>query len=455
MRADIDSRRFGVLLLALTLLAGGAAGLELGASSFNLDESLSWSIAAGELPHFWKELRAGKDSSGVVYASLLRLAIHLGGENEASQRLVGVLCFAVFVLLCGLLGRRLGDRRAGLVCTLLAALHPLSFSYARLTRAYALFCMLSVALLLSAELLARRDLLRRRIAFALSLGLFLLTQVVGLFLAAIFGLALFKKELRSRFLWPLLLGGAPFLVWALIGLSTADSLIDDFWATSSFEHALERMSELLFRWPLPGSIYVVPALMLFALVDLLRRQEQRRSGIACVLAIAAIAAGPILMTLAVPEERSHHFILARYFAAGIPLIVVLSGLALARLPRPVLGLLLLALLLMGVKEQQANIASGAPGGAGPREASQWLAEACAPEDLVFVHPWNETMTALYYGVDADLIPVFNFEEAERRMREAPADRRIWALFFNDLGQELPLPGQAARRVDRVSVWRLR
>ena len=139
-RAVARPGAFGALLI--TLLAFALRIYRLGHQSFWYDEALSYYYASQGL----RELLAGVSSSDhpPLYFLLLHLWSRWAGNGEFSLRFLSLLWSVSSVPLLYALGRRLLNREAGLIASLLMAFSPFHVWYAQETRMYTLATFLTL-----------------------------------------------------------------------------------------------------------------------------------------------------------------------------------------------------------------------------------------------------------------------------------------------------------------------
>jgi 4-amino-4-deoxy-L-arabinose transferase-like glycosyltransferase len=127
---------------------------------------------------------------------LLEAAISLlGGRTWAWHHVVGMLCGAATVAVIGLLGRRVGGPRVGLLAAGIAALYPLLIATDGSLRSETLYALLIAAVLLAALRLRERPDARRAAEFGVLVALATLTRGEALLLLGL--LALVAVPLRG------------------------------------------------------------------------------------------------------------------------------------------------------------------------------------------------------------------------------------------------------------------
>jgi len=111
-----------------------------------------------------------------LYSILLSVVALLGGVHLLPQRLVGLLLGSASVALIGVLGRRIGNQRTGLVASGLAVVYPPFVTADGSVMSEPLFVLLVLSALLLATTLVKGPTVRRAIAIGAVIGLGLLTR---------------------------------------------------------------------------------------------------------------------------------------------------------------------------------------------------------------------------------------------------------------------------------------
>jgi 4-amino-4-deoxy-L-arabinose transferase-like glycosyltransferase len=118
-----------------------------------------------------------------LYPLLLALPSLAGWKSLLAHRLLSCLMGAALVVLMGLLGRRVGGERVGLVAAGIAALYPLLVALDGAVRSESLYAPLVALLLLATYRLVDRPVPVRAVAFGAVAGLAVLTRSEALLLA--------------------------------------------------------------------------------------------------------------------------------------------------------------------------------------------------------------------------------------------------------------------------------
>ncbi len=151
-------RRFGTSLTVVVMAGGLLRIVRLAATKWNrpltppLNDSLYYSLQARQLAHgiWFRELFT--DQPGAEHGPLtstLMAVVSWGNDPTNRQRLVTVACGIAAIAVIGLVGRRLGGDRVGLIAAMIAAVYPNLFVNDGLVMSESLSCLLvAVALLL-------------------------------------------------------------------------------------------------------------------------------------------------------------------------------------------------------------------------------------------------------------------------------------------------------------------
>jgi hypothetical protein len=134
---------------------------------------------------------------GPLYPALLAGAIKLGITADAALRALGAVFGAVTVAAVGLIGRRLGGDRLGLVAAGIAALSPLLIAADGALTSETLYGALIALTLLSALRLAERPSAGRAALVGLAIGLAALTRSEALLLLLLLALPLVRRSARG------------------------------------------------------------------------------------------------------------------------------------------------------------------------------------------------------------------------------------------------------------------
>lgn len=133
-----------------------------------------------------------------LYPLVLALPSLLGWTSLVAHRVVSCLLGAALVAGVGLLGRRVGGERTGLVAALLAALYPLLVVLDGAVRSESLYAPLVAFSLLAAYRLVDRPTPRSALAFGVLIGAAALTRSEAVLLGALLLAALLRRLPHGR-----------------------------------------------------------------------------------------------------------------------------------------------------------------------------------------------------------------------------------------------------------------
>ena len=151
-----------------------------------------------------------------LYATLLALSSLLGAKSLVAHRVVSCVVGAVTVVLIGLLGSRVGGRRAGIVAASAAALYPPLVTADGLVMSEPLFALLVAAALLFAFGLRSSPSVWRACVLGAVIGLATLTRAEGLLLVPLLA-------------WPAAWSPAKARTWRILAASVGAALVVAPW----------------------------------------------------------------------------------------------------------------------------------------------------------------------------------------------------------------------------------
>ena len=149
-----------------------------------------------------------------LYSLVLSVVALLGGVHLLPQRLVGLLLGPMSVALIGVLGKRIGGERTGLIASGLAAVYPPFMTADGSVMSEPLYVLLVLVALLLASDLVRAPGLRRSAAIGAVIGLTVLTRTDGVFLVPLLAWPAVWRPAAGRFGRVLAVAGAAALVVA-------------------------------------------------------------------------------------------------------------------------------------------------------------------------------------------------------------------------------------------------
>ncbi len=153
-RDALRRRSFVAVLVLAGSLGGWLRFSGLGNRDFWFDESCTF-IYVHNLFDWPEDSNLLAESTNLPYYVLLRGWSSIFGESEAAYRSMSAVAAVLTVLVLSLLACQVGGPIAGIVCAIIAALHPLHIHYAHEARAYALW-LLNVTVVLAALVEASR-----------------------------------------------------------------------------------------------------------------------------------------------------------------------------------------------------------------------------------------------------------------------------------------------------------
>jgi uncharacterized membrane protein len=232
-KANRDERlvRSNGLLIGLIVLIGMALRV-YGISALDLwgDEAFSWMQANRSFANLL--VATTQDNYPPLHNIILYFTMALFGDSEIALRAPSVLIGALTIWVVYLVGKKMWDRRAGLIAAVLLACSPIHIWHSIEARMYALFCLMSILYVWSSFSFLSNDSKPSMLACFLSGVSLLYSHVFGSFVfiavnAAVFANALFRTaEVKVGLLkWALVqfATGVAFLPWLIVLLEHAQS----------------------------------------------------------------------------------------------------------------------------------------------------------------------------------------------------------------------------------------
>jgi mannosyltransferase len=278
------------------------------------DELATWGITTVSWPELWKQLD-GTDASIGPYYVFIRLWTTVFGDSDLALRLPSTFAMVATAAVIGLVGRRLGTPRAGLIAGLVFAVLPITARFGQEARPYALATFAAaVATLLLIRMLEGYT-LGVGLAYALSLTVLGALHLVALSLLAGHGLAVLVHKRKLLWRWvPTAVGGlVPLIPLVLIGRRQQGNQIG--WIPLADLHQLEAYANEMF-----GSAVVGGALLVLGAAALSR---ERGAVVAACVAVTPAAALFTVGTVA-------HLWQQRYVLFTVVGWALLAGLLLAK-----------------------------------------------------------------------------------------------------------------------------
>lgn len=322
----------------------------LGTESLWLDEAYSLRFATGP----WSEVftRAPADNHPPLYSLLLKVWVQLiGSTSEYALRSLSVLFGVGSIAMCGLLGRSVGGRRAGLLAAAFMAVSQFGIYYSQETRSYSLLALAGALVLHSYWLAFERPVPRGRIYFAAAALIALYVHFNAVFL--LIGVAVHRtlrilqrpEELRPT-VAPFATVAIGYLPWAwVVAKQTQRFVAQGFWVPEpAMANLLQAFLNLLaagkptpvaFSNAQPTSPAQVVALMLLGVAGVAavaagRRWRRYRDDEAGHRAggtlLLAIAAGSSLILPFWISQVTTPIFLQRALIAALPALVTLCAL---------------------------------------------------------------------------------------------------------------------------------
>ena len=384
-----SARRVNLPVSALTALVLGLGFVHLGAKSVWLDESIS--VGQATKQGVWVTLTGRGDNMG-LHSFLLHFWIKAFGESEIAIRSLSVFFAALCVPAVYLTGRRLFDRRAGLVAAVLLAPNAFFLQWAQQARGYTLLILLvtlsSYFFLGELEHPSRAN----RLAYVVSSAAALDAHYFAAFVVLAQLLTVLALRRRAAFTksW---LGVAAAI--AVLGLPEAIHALDTgaaqlSWIASPNGASLRKALLDLGGggWP---ALAVVSAGCGFALLRAVRIRDRWRE---CFL--AAWLAVPVVLSFAASFIQP--MFLSRYLLVSLPALVLLAARGLTKLPSPaLLAALVAAACASGL---QVSDWYGAPAREDWRAATRYVLASTHPGDAVLYYPtYAQTPFGYYERMD--------------------------------------------------------
>jgi mannosyltransferase len=344
-----------------------------------LDEALSANIAALPLARIPDALR--HDGFPPLFYWLLHLWTAVLGDGDTAVRALSGVAAVAAVPVAWFAGRRLGGPRAAWATTLVLATSPFAIRYATEARMYALLSLLSLLGYLAVARALERPSAGRLVAVAAAAAALVLLHYWALYLVVVVLAALALRAVRARdpaALRVLLAGGAGALAlvpWLGV-LRYQLEHTGTPWTAGT--QPFTALTSSVAAWGGgPGIVAKVLGTVLVALAVW--------AVVACPPArtVAAIAVATFVLAVAVGTVSESAF-QPRYTAVIAPLVVLLAGVGLARLPdvRLAAGALVVVLVLGlvgGVREARLQRTQGG-------EVASVIAAEAAPGDVVVYCP---------------------------------------------------------------------
>ena len=149
-----NNRRLILMLAAAVIIAACLAAIRLDHEPLWLDETLTWYRAHLPIPKLVED--SERRGHNPFYFLLMKVWLQFE-DSGFWLRFFSVLCFASTVPVVYVIGRTMGNRRAGLYAVALVITAPFLIRYAREARMYTMLTFFCSLALMSAALLISRQ----------------------------------------------------------------------------------------------------------------------------------------------------------------------------------------------------------------------------------------------------------------------------------------------------------
>lgn len=381
-----------------------------------LDEALSVNIAALPVGDIFDALR--HDGHPPLYYVLLHYWMEVVGDGDVAVRALSGLFSVGTLPLAWMAGRRRFGRAGALGAVLVTAIAPYSLRYATEARMYSLAPFLAFAAWLVAEDLRSRPDRRRWFVLALLTGLLLLTHYWAIYLGLAAVVLLGWRWARAGARDEALRVGSALAAGAILFLPWLPSFIYQATRTGTPWGVAGRPTRAVLELagglgggdrfaegPLFGiSILVLAALGMFVVDSKRMRLELDLRTSAIVRADAAILLVTLAIGMAVGQATNATFV-ARYGAVVVPMLFIVAGVGLARLPaRWPRRVVAVAVVMLGGVGAYFNVVDARTQG---EQVATRINTFGAPGDLVVFCPDQlgpSTLRSLDDGFDAVAVP---------------------------------------------------
>jgi mannosyltransferase len=390
---DVSERRFwlGVALAAGVALVG--AGATLAREPLWNDELASLSIVDRSFGALLREFP--HEHNGMLFYVALWPVVHLGGTSVAWLRLPAMVSFALAVVVCGLVGRRLAGATVGVAAATLLAVNPYAVRYAQEARMYGfalLFALVAVWALLRA---VERPSRLHWAGYALAVTAAGYSHDFTLLTVAAHPILVRRSPLGVRRGFAAALGGAALLLAPLAALAATDWGTQPLaWVSRPGPRAVEGFAlAAAGSWP---GVFACIGLLAAVGLALKRRGSPHRPGARELAFLVAWLVAPFLVLVLISQAKP--LLVYRYLLPSIPALCLLLGASLAVLaPRAAfVGLALVALSFVAytAKTDVERTNPDFPGAAAYIDAHLRPSELVATAGGLF----QNANGLLYYGV---------------------------------------------------------
>jgi mannosyltransferase len=324
-------RRDVVLVAGIVLVAAVLRFSHIGQESFWLDEGVSAGIARLPWADFFKVLWR-REGNMALYYLLLRGWMFLG-SSEAWLRGLSALLSVATVPFIYLIGRNVRSRMSGIVAALLFAVSLFAVSYAQEARSYSLVCFLVTA---ATWFLLKRNWKLWAITIVLAVYAHLFATLV--LAAHLLYMVITRVEFAEcrRTLAKLALALVPAA--AFVVLKSAGQLN---WIPSL---SVSRVKEVFGEFAGGGDLALI-VLFLAVIAAMLTWSSPVKGNRTLLLWMWLMVPVGVIVLVSVV----HPLLMARFLMISLPALLLVAGIALAEVPRPVAALLLVAIVFFGVR----------------------------------------------------------------------------------------------------------
>ena len=390
------------------------AGLTLAREPLGNDEIASLALVSRSLGSFFADF-ASSQSAGLLFHAVLWPVVHLAGESATALRLPSLAAFGAAIVVCGLVGARLGGRVVGVSAALLLAVCPFAVLHAQDARMYALALCLSLVALWCLLRALERPSPTRWIVYALSVALLGYTHelaLLGLVAHAVFVVADGRRRVRVQFATALAGAALALVPLALMSAANADS--DPLYYVTNPGLSVVEDVALVFAGSRAGVAVFVVLFVACTLAAVLGGGRGLRPEVPGTLtALAVWLVVPFTLLFVVSQLRP--ILLPRYVIPSAAAACLLTALLLWRL-RPTLAVtgLAVAVAALGYGAVQVVRTLDRPDW---ESAARYLdARTTDARRIVFVGGQRNAASFLYYapryGVPRDRLP-WTQEELDR------------------------------------------
>jgi mannosyltransferase len=342
---EIPGRAFALGLAAVCAVGAALAGLTLAREPLGNDEIASLALVSRSLGAFLSDFAASQ-SAGLLFHVVLWPVVAIGGESAWALRLPSLVGYGAAIVVCGLVGARLGGRVVGLSAAALLALCPFAVLHAQDARMYTLaLCLSLVAVWLLLRALERPTTVRWGL-YAVTVALLgyshelaLLTVVAHVAFVVADG----RRRVRAQF--ALALGAAALALLPLAALSAANAGSDPLYYVTKPGLGVFEDVALLFAGSRPGVAVFVLVLAVAGALAALRGGLSGDLVPGTWIALALWLVVPFAVLFVVSQARP--LLLPRYLISSAAAACLLLALVLWRL-RPALALSGLAVVLLAL-----------------------------------------------------------------------------------------------------------